>query len=222
VVKFNRWTLDVDAYYVHFQNGYDSYLDPVSTENVFVPTGPSNTKGLEAESNILIGHGLSLYLNGSLGSAKYQTGPNFPNGGLWVANTPKNTEAVGLFWQRRNWDVGILNKRVGPMYNDNGSLNYLINGASIAYPVDQAISINPFDLTDVFVNYTVKNASWLRGSKIGLAVNNLLNSHNVVGVTPFTAATASVPFAPNALDQINLLPGRSVMVSLTVGYAPKR
>jgi iron complex outermembrane recepter protein len=222
VVKFNRWTLDVDAYYVHFQNGYDSYLDPVSTENVFVATGPSNTKGIEGESNILIGHGLSLYLNGSLGSAKYQTGPNFPNGGLWVANTPKNTEAVGLFWQRRNWDVGILNKRVGPMYNDNGSLNYLINGASIAYPVDQAISINPFDITDVFVNYTVKNASWLRGSKIGLAVNNLLNSHNIVGITPFTAATAAVPFAPNALDQINLLPGRSVMISLTVGYAPKR
>ncbi|HXA65942.1 MAG TPA: TonB-dependent receptor [Bryobacteraceae bacterium] len=222
VVKFNRWTLDVDAYYVHFQNGYDSYLDPVSTENVFVATGPSNTKGIEGESNILIGHGLSLYLNGSVGSAKYQTGRNFPNGGLWVANTPKNTEAAGLFWQLRNWDVGIFNKRVGPMYNDNGSLNYLINGISVPYPVDQAISINPFDVTNVFVNYTVKNSSWLRGSKLGLAVNNLLNSHNVVGVTPFTAATASVPFAPNALDQLNLLPGRSVMVSLTVGYAPKR
>jgi iron complex outermembrane receptor protein len=222
VLKFNRWTLDVDAYYVHFQNGYDSYLDPVSTENVFVATGPSNTKGIEGESNILIGHGLTLYLNGSVGAAKYQTGRNFPNGGLWVANTPKNTEAVGLFWQQRNWDVGIFNKRVGPMYNDNGSLNYFINGASVPYPVDQAISINPFDVTNVFVNYTVKNASWLRGSKIGLAVNNLLNSHNIVGVTPFTAATATVPFAPNALDQINLLPGRSVMVSLTVGYAPKR
>jgi iron complex outermembrane receptor protein len=108
------------------------------------------------------------------------------------------------------------------MYNDNGSLNYLINGITVPYPVDQAISINPFDVTNVFVNYTVKNSSWLRGSKLGLAVNNLMNSHNVVGVTPFTAATATVHFAPNALDQINLLPGRSVMVSLTVGYAPKR
>ena len=86
----------------------------------------------------------------------------------------------------------------------------------------RAISINQFDITDVFVNYTVKNASWLRESKIGLAVNNLLNSHNIVGITPFTAATATVPFAPNALDQINLPPGRRVMVSLTVGYAPKR
>ena len=119
VLKFNRWTLDVDAYYVHFQNGYDSYIDITSNEPAFVATGPSNTKGIEAESNILVGHGLSLYLNGSAGSAKYQTGRNYPNGGLWVANTPKDTEAVGLFWQQRNWDVGILNKRVGRMYNDN-------------------------------------------------------------------------------------------------------
>ena len=68
VMKFNRWTLDVDAYYVHFQNGYDSYLDIGSGEPVFVPTGPTNTKGFEAESNIAITHGLSLYLNGSIGS----------------------------------------------------------------------------------------------------------------------------------------------------------
>ena len=25
VIKYRRWTLDADAYYVHFQNGYDSY-----------------------------------------------------------------------------------------------------------------------------------------------------------------------------------------------------
>ena len=33
-------------HYVHFQNGYDMYTDPVSTLEIFVPTGPSNTKGL--------------------------------------------------------------------------------------------------------------------------------------------------------------------------------
>src|SRR6202042_1806787 len=75
VLKFNRWTLDADAYYIHFQNGYDSYTDPTTNEPIFVATGPSNTKGIEAESNIAIGWGLSLYLNGSLGSAKYPEGP---------------------------------------------------------------------------------------------------------------------------------------------------
>jgi iron complex outermembrane receptor protein len=62
----------------------------------------------------------------------------------------------------------------------------------------------------------------MRGSKLGFAANNLFDSHNVVGITPFTAATTAVAYAPNPGDQLNLLPGRSVMVTLTVGWAPKR
>ena len=222
VLKHNRWTLDVDAYYVHFQNAYDMYLDPVSTEEVFVATGPSNTKGLEAESNIILGWGVSLYMNGTLGSAKYQEGANIPNGGLWVADTPKNVESLAVLWRHKNFDVGLVEKRVGTLYNDNGTLAYLIDGVKIPYPVDQVITINPFNVVNLFVNYTIKNQSWLRGSKIGLAVNNLADSHNVVGVTPFTAATAAASYVPNALDLLNLLPGRSVMVTFTAGWAPKR
>jgi iron complex outermembrane recepter protein len=222
VLKHRRWTLDADTYYVHFQNAYDSYLDPVSAEEIFVATGPTNTKGVEAEGNVVVGHGFSVYANGSLGSAKYQEGPNFPNGGLWVANTPKNVETVSLMYIHKNWDVGLVDKRVGTMYNDNGTLNYKIDGASIPYPVDQVITINPFNLVNVFVNYTIKNQSWLRGSKIGLAVNNLADSHNVVGITPAVAATAAVLYAPNSGDLLNLLPGRSVMVTFTAGYAPRR
>ncbi len=222
VLKFPRWTLDADAYYVHFQNGYDSYTDPSSLEPVFVATGPSNTKGIEAESNILLGGGFSLYLNGTLGSAKYQTGNNIPNGGFWVANTPKNVETVAFLWRHKNWDVGLTDKRVGTLYNDNGSLSYLINGAKIPYPVDQAITINPFNLLNVYVNYTVKNTSWLRGSKIGLAINNLADNHNVVGITPAIAATTAAAYVPNSGDLLNLLPGRSVMLTLTAGWAPKR
>jgi iron complex outermembrane receptor protein len=33
VMKRRRWTLDADAYYIHFQNGYDSYTDPTTTES---------------------------------------------------------------------------------------------------------------------------------------------------------------------------------------------
>jgi iron complex outermembrane receptor protein len=222
VLKFRRWTLDADAYYVHFQNGYDSYTDPTTLEPVFVATGPSNTRGIEAESNMILGAGFSLYVNGTLGSAKYATGPNFPNGGLWVANTPKNVESVAFLWRHKNWDVGLVDKRVGTLYNDNGTLSYLINGAKIPYPVDEAITINPFNVVNVFVNYAIKNQSWLRGSKIGLAVNNLADSHNVVGITPAIAATSSVPFAPNSGDLLNMLPGRSVMVTFAIGYAPRR
>jgi iron complex outermembrane receptor protein len=222
VLKRNRWTLDLDAYYVHFQNGYQTYIDPGTLEPVFVATGPSNTKGIEAEGNVALGYGLSLYGNFSVGAAKYQGGANYPNGGQWVANTPTNVEGVSLLWQHRNWDVGLIYKRVGRYFNDNGSLNYKINGITIPYPVDQAITISPFDLVNVFVNYTIKNSSRLRGTKIQLAVNNLADSHNIVGVTPAVAATALAPYVSNPGDLLNLLPGRSITLTITGGYAPRR
>jgi iron complex outermembrane receptor protein len=222
VLKLNRFTLDLDYYYVHFQNGYDSYLDPATGEPIFVATGPSNTKGFEAEGNLALGYGLSLYANFTAGSAKYQTGPNFPNGGFWVANTPSNVEGLSALWQHRNYDLGLTWKRVGQYYNDNGSLNYLINGASIPYPVDQAITIQPWNLVNVFLNYTIKNTSRLRGTKIQLAVNNLANSHNIVGVTPAVGPTAAAPYVQSPNDLLNLLPGRSITITITGGWAPKR
>jgi iron complex outermembrane receptor protein len=222
VLKLNRFTLDADVYYVHFQNGYQSYIDPATLEPIFVATGPSNTKGFEAEGNLALGYGLSVYANLAVGSAKYQTGPNYPNGGQWVANTPNNIEGVNLLWQHRNFDLGMTYKRVGQYYNDNGTLNYKINGISIPFPVDQAITISPFDLVNVFLNYTIKNSSRLRGTKIQLAVNNLANSHNLVGVTPAVAPTAAAPYVQNPGDLLNLLPGRSITITITGGYAPRR
>jgi iron complex outermembrane recepter protein len=141
---------------------------------------------------------------------------------LWVASTPKNVETYTLLYQHKNWDVGIVEKRVGTMYNDNGSLAYTnpVSGVKLTFPVDQAVTINPFDLTNLFFNYTIKNASWLRGSKVGLAFNNLFDSHNVVGITPYNANVA--PYVPSPNDQLNILPGRSVMATLTLGYAPRR
>ena len=198
VVKFNRVTLDVDGYYSHFQNPYTSTPD-ASGEPIFYQTGPSNTKGIEAESNILIGYGFSLYLNGTLGSARYaQTG-------LWVQNAPKNTETLGFTYRVKSWDLGFFNKRIGPMYNDNGSTN-------------QAIAIDPFNVSNLFLNYTVRGDSYLRGTKIRLGVNNLLDKHSIVGVN--AASTATSVASPN--DILTLLPARSVSLTVTFGYAPAR
>ena len=222
VTQYNRWTLSADLYYVHFQNGFDSYTDPTTNEAVFVPTGPSNTKGVEAEANYSFGYGFSLYGNASFGSAKYAEGPNFPNGGLWVANTPRNIEGLNFLWQHGNFDIGLTYKRVGQYYSDNGSITYLINGLKLPYPADQAVTINPWYLLNGFINYTVKGQSFLRGTKIQLAVNNMVDNHNIVGVTPATAATPTALFVPNGGDQLNLMPGRSITLTFTGGWAPKR
>jgi iron complex outermembrane receptor protein len=157
-----------------------------------------------------------------VGSAKYQTGPNYLNGGMWVPNTPSNVEGVNLLWQHKNFDFGVTEKRVGQYYNDNKTLPHIINGISIAVPVNQAVTINPWDMTNVFVNYTIKNSSRLRGSKIQLAINNLANHHSLVGVTPGASPTAAVPYVQSQNDQLNLMPGRSFSLTLTGGFAPRR
>jgi iron complex outermembrane receptor protein len=203
VVKYNRWTLGADAYYSHFQNPYSSYLDTAG-EAFFYQTGPSNTKGIEAEGNVVLGHGFSAYLNGTMGAAKYQGGAKYANGGLWIQNSPRNTQAAGLTYQVKNWDLGMFNKRVGTMYNDNGSSN-------MAYTID------PFNVTNLFVNYTFRGDTYLRGTKIRFGINNLLDQHSVTGIS----AASSKSNVPAPGDILTLLPARSISLTMTFGYAPK-
>lgn len=84
------------------------------------------------------------------------------------------------------------------------------------------MKIDPFSIANLSVNYTIKNNSWLRGSRLGLSISNLFDNHNIVGVIPGTGATGTVAYPPGPNDQLTLLPGRSVMFTLTVGYAPRR
>lgn len=222
VLKLNRVTVDLDAYYVHFQNGWDSTTDPTTGEPVFTATGPSNTRGIESEVNYAFGHGFSIYGNVSAGSAKYAEDPNFPNGGLWVQDTPTNMEGMSLLYQHRNWDIGFIWKRVGSYWQDNGNINYIINGVKTALPADMAYKIQPWDLENLFFNYTIKNSSHFRGTKVQLAINNLADTHALVGITPANGAVPGNLFTASPNDQLNLMPGRSFSLTVTGGWAPKR
>src|SRR5207244_7312350 len=71
VWKWNRVTLDADAYYTHFLNPYATTPD-INGEPIYYQTGPSNTKGVEAETNIHIGYGFNVYLIGTRGAARSQ------------------------------------------------------------------------------------------------------------------------------------------------------
>ena len=197
VFKANRFTLDIDTYRIKYESDYSSTPDATG-EPVYFLNGSSVTKGVEVESNVLVGGGFSVYLNATSGAAKYD------NTGLWAQNAPKDTETIGLNLNRANWNIGFFNKRVGVMYNDNGS-------------VHQAVTIDPFNIANLFVNFTVKGSSALAPTKIRFAVNNLLDSHAITAVTP-ALTTTSVP-APG--DILTLMGARSVSLTFTVGFSPK-
>jgi iron complex outermembrane receptor protein len=198
VWKSNRATLDVDYYHINFQNDYSSTTDPVSGDAVYFLSSDSTTQGVEAESTILVGGGFAVYLNGTVGSAKYNDTKQ------WVQNAPSDTETVGLTYNRGSWNLGFFSKRVGKMYNDNGAAH-------------QALPIDPFGITNVFVNYQVGGSSMLANSRLRFAVNNLTDSHAVTGITAASAASN----VPAAGDILTLMGGRSVSVSFTVGFSPR-
>jgi iron complex outermembrane receptor protein len=235
VYKGNEITLDADAYYIQFDNSYSSVTDPSTSEQVFYLQPGSISKGIEFESNFVLSHGLSFYLNATAGNATYSgtananttatqlTAPYMVTAptGLWVAMTPADTEASGITYNSHGLDLGFYTKRVGEMRVDNGSYH------------NQNI-INPFDVTSCYANYTVRNHSLFDQTKFRLSINNLLNQNNLVSETltgtkntqliagtsftdPFTTTAAT---APAAGDTVGFLSGRSVTFSVTFGFAP--
>ena len=232
-IKLRRLTLDGDYYYVLFGNGYTASPDPnASGANEYQSSGNSTTKGFEGEANVSLTHGLLVYLNGTVGSARYtsqtiltgtSTGnKNYinPNNGDWVANTPANTQTWGLTYTAHNFDFGWFTKRIGPMWNDNKAtvkLNYTdgtVSG-STSITANQVIPVNPFTLSNVFLNYNIRKFSHFEESKLRLSVNNLFNAE---GITGLTAATAGTTFTPAAGDTLTLLPGRSITASFQIGF----
>jgi len=198
VWKSNRATLDVDAYYISFQNDYSSALDPVTGDTVYYENGSAVTKGVEMESTILVARGFSAYLNATASRAKYK------DSGLWVPNVPQDMETVGLSYNRASWNVGLFSKRVGSLWNDNGSIH-------------QAVKIDPFFITNAYVNYTVGGTSRFAQTRIRLAVNNVGDAHPITAVTP--ASTKSN--APADGDVVTLMSGRSISMSVTFGFSPR-
>lgn len=218
VVKLSRVTLDGDAYYIKYQNTYSSFTPTNGDDTIYFLGPDSITKGIELETNFYLSHGLSFYANGTVGRATY-TGTGVPSG-LWVTNTPSNTQGYGLTYQEQNLDLGIFDKRIGPQWNDNGSYH-------------NQVYTDSFSTVNLFLNYTIKKRSRFDGTKIRLSFNNLLDAHDIAGVIPAASpvpltlanGTQSPYFATTAIsggDQLTQTPGRSVMLTVTFGYTGER
>ncbi|MGD0940248.1 MAG: TonB-dependent receptor [Terracidiphilus sp.] len=248
VYKGQKFTLDADAYHIRFQNSYSSVVDTTAGDtdlgdSVYFLQPSSITQGLEFESNFVLARGLGLYLNGTASNAYYSgslnanTTPSLTApavlvtapSGLWVAQTPSDTEQQGLTYQDHGLDLGIFNQRVGEQRVDAGAYH------------NQAI-IAPFSTVNTYANYTIRNRSIFDGTKIRLDATNLLDSHNAqslslagtpsaptipgnCGASTTATATCSDPFnattAINGGDTPGLMAGRSFAVTVTFGFAPR-
>lgn len=217
VLKMKRLMVDGDFYRIKFQNAFSSSVDTSTGETVYYLNPDSVTIGGEMETNVEVVRGLSVYANGSVGQAQY-SGTGVPSG-LWIANTPSYTEGTGVTYQQRNLDLGMFQKLIGPMWSDNKSFH-------------NQVAIDPFNTSNLFLNYTVRNGTLFDGTKIGLSFNNVFDARDTIGVTPGATAVPlvvngvkSTYFATTALsgsDLLSLTPGRSIMVSVTFGLQHAR
>ena len=248
VLKLKKVTFDADYFHVHFDNGYSSVTTQASGgEPVYFATPPSVTQGVEGEANVYIAHGLSFYLNASYDSAVYSGGSlnatcsttvtaaacaaagpapavSTP-GGLNVQNTPSDIETEGVTYQKGSWDAAFFNKRVGTYSIDSP------NGYHNAY------TVNPFTISDAYLNYTIRSGGRFNNTKLRLDFTNLLNNNNINGIT-LKNSSVPVNFAANGTSYINpflaaapvlaggdnvaVNAGRSIMLSVTFGSSLKR
>ena len=241
VFKLHHVTFDADYYHIHFDNSYSSVPDATG-EPVFFVQPSSVTQGVEGESNIYVTHGLSVYLNASYDNATYkgtlaatcvagstgcsastpQLNATAPSG-LHVQQTPSDVETEGVTYQNNAWDIGLFNKRVGTEFQDNGAYH-------------NQYTVDPFTLTNANVNYTVRTGRFAN-TKFAMSFNNLFDEHTITSVqlagSPVSQTLASNgitytdpfrtdgPTPINGQDAVSILPGRSVMVSVTFGFLPK-
>ena len=140
--------------------------------------------------------------------------------GLWVAQTPSDTEAEGVTYQHRAWDCGLFNKRVGTYYMDNGLVSQPGDDRSVQR--DESV-----------LNYTMRSGSRFDQTKFRLSFNNLFNQSNITGITP-TGAVPTQTIVANGVtytdqfntagqtpvlggDNVGILAGRSITLTVSSG-----
>jgi iron complex outermembrane receptor protein len=192
-------TLAADIYQTKLEGSYTA-LSPDSAGNVaYIPSGTQKNQGIEAEANFSLGNGFSLYLNATLGSLKYDST------GLWVAGAPADTESIAVNYQRNNWSVNLSANRVGQMYSDDST------GKNEAFVID------PVTVANLFANYTIKSpSSFAKQLKLQFGVNNLFDTHAIVGIASATAGSSSA--TPNKADLLTVTPGRSISLTATLDF----
>lgn len=196
-------TLGAAIYRMDLDGAYTKTATPDAYGNfAWLASGKQINQGIEGEANFALGEGFSLYANATLSSYKYESG-------MWVAGAPKDTEALALNYMRGPWKTNLSVKRIGKMYNDGSN--------TAGTTVNQAFSIDPVIVTNLFVNYTFQHPEALtKETKLQVGVTNLFNEHKIVGIA--SAKANSTTATPNTADLLTVLPGRSINVTATTSF----
>jgi iron complex outermembrane receptor protein len=189
VYRSHDLTLSADLYYIDFGNLIGSRT--VDTVTQFFNQGGVVYKGVEAEATYYAGHGVSVFANGSLNSAKdKQTGQ-------WIANAPSATAATGVIYNRNGVYSSLIEKWVGSRYGDTA----------------QTQGLQPYGVLDFSIGYTRSKDDGPSlippGGSIRLEADNLTNNQVIDGLAGYTADNTPLWWT---------VPGRSIFVTASLTF----
>ena len=232
VFKSRRFVLDADLYYIDFNNFITNLVDFSVTPNqsYSINGGGVVYKGLEAEGTVVLGDRLSVYLGGSLNSAKTKGSNQKQGGDLWVAGAPDFTLAFGPIYDDGALYGSLLTKRVGTRYfgankvdlRPEAGQNVPTAAAQIVDPVTGAGYVSnrlaPYTTTDLTVGYRLGHLFPIeKRIKLELQVQNLFDERRATDTNGLLLSKSGDRIDP-ANTTFQYMVGRSFYGSVTLEF----
>lgn len=227
----HRITIDIDGYYIDFNNFITSATDFSVTPNqtYSINGGGVIYKGLEAQASLALSKDFSAFAAGSLNSAKTKGSDTLSGGNLWVAGAPNHTASLGLLYDDGALYGTILGKRVGARYFGANRTNLkLVDGqlvptaaAEIVDPVTGkrygANRLGAYDTVDLTLGYRFKTSPVGRSLKLEFQIQNLFDNRQATDTNGRLLAKAGDTIDP-AATTYTYLPPRGFSGTISVAF----
>lgn len=200
VFKKDAFNADINAYYIDYKNFPRTMNDLATGQTIVTMAKGADLTGVEAEATYFLGHGTSLYANGSINEATYKKSK------LDVDLVPNYTAALGLLYDQSGLFGSLLAKYVGESKAYFSSAGFNPDDRTTVTTVGVSDS---YWITDFGVGYGVKLKHFgLRSFKIRLEVNNLFSRK----------AQVLDSFNGSGVKLFNVLPTRNYFLTLSAEF----
>ena len=185
-------TLAGDLYYIDFSNRITS--QNTSNGVLYFNGGGAVYQGIELEGTVRLGHGLSMYANGTINQTYYKQAPH-PR----LADAPEQTAAIGPLYDKDGLSFALLAKYIGLQYGQDSTT---VNG--VTQLVD-SVPIKAYASVDFAAAYTLPI---LNGRHLDFKLNvyNIFDNHSLIGFSQFAGDGITPLYWTN--------PGRSVFLTV--------
>ena len=142
VFSKGRITADADIYRIDISN-----LElPDPTGQFYVNAGNARYSGVEGEAAYAFPYGITVFVNGSVNSAKNLTTDQ------GITNAPKWTDAAGVLYDRGRWEGSVTFKEVGKFVAYYAT-KAIVTPEGIALAANQGREIGPYNTINASIAY---------------------------------------------------------------------